>query len=311
MTARQPHQSPFTGIFVPTVVPLHTDGRINEPELRRLVDYLIDRGVAGLYPNGSTGEFLRFTAEERIRIATVVLDQAAGRVPVLAGVAEPTVAATVRECGRYADLGATAAAVVAPFYFRLREESVEAWFDEIARQSPLDLLLYNIPAFASEITVPVVQRLATGRPRVIGLKDSSGDIAVMSRLAAAVDDVRPDFALLTGWDTTLVAMLLTGADGGTNASANVVPEVITALYEAAVAGDLSTAWRLQRLVTPLFDRMLDAEFPVGFRVATALRGIAIGPSRVSQTASQRSAADTLAGDLRNLLQPMNELLCPL
>ena len=90
--------SSLTGIFVPNVVPLHGDGQVNEKELRRLVDFLIDRGVNGLYPNGSTGEFLRFTPTERHQIVSIVVDQAAGRVPVMGGAAEPTVAETIRVC---------------------------------------------------------------------------------------------------------------------------------------------------------------------------------------------------------------------
>ena len=148
------------GIFTPNIVPLDDDGEINEPELRRYVDWLIEHGVHGLYPNGSTGEFTRFTAEERRRIIEIVCEQAAGRVPVLAGAAEANVRETLRACETYAGFGARAVAIVSPFYYKLCPESVYAYFREIALNSPIDVTLYNIPMFASPIDVPTIRRLA-------------------------------------------------------------------------------------------------------------------------------------------------------
>src|SRR5271157_2780014 len=137
------------GIFTPTLVPLDERGQINEPELRRFISWLIDHGVHGLYPNGSTGEFTRFTPEERRRIVQIVCHEARGRVPILAGAAEANVAETIAACETYAGMGAQAVAIVSPFYFRLSPESVYAYFAEIARRTPIDLTLYNIPMFAS------------------------------------------------------------------------------------------------------------------------------------------------------------------
>ena len=104
------------GIFTPTLVPLDERGNINEAELRRFLSWLIDRGVHGLYPNGSTGEFTRLTAEERRLIVRITCEEARGRVPVLAGAAEANVKETLSACEAYAGMGATAVAIVSPFY---------------------------------------------------------------------------------------------------------------------------------------------------------------------------------------------------
>src|ERR1035441_131482 len=218
------------GIFTPTLVPLDARGQINETELRRFISWLIDRGVHGLYPNGSTGEFTRLTAEERNRIVKIVCDETRGRVPVLAGAAEANVKETLNACAAYADMGAEAVAIVSPYYFRLSPESVYAYFAEIARHSPIDVTLYNIPAFASPIDVPTIRRLAEF-PRVVGIKDSSGDLAFMMRMIAAVRPLRPDFCFLTGWEAVLVPMMMLGCDGGTHASGNAVPEVTRRIYD--------------------------------------------------------------------------------
>jgi 4-hydroxy-tetrahydrodipicolinate synthase len=258
------------GIFTPNIVPLDSAGRINEPELRRYVDWLIAHGVHGLYPNGSTGEFTRFTAEERQRIIKIVCEQTAGRVPVVAGAAEANVAETLRACEIYHAYGATAVAIVSPFYYKLSPESVYAYFAEIGRHSPIDVTLYNIPMFASPIDVPTIKRLAEQFPRIVGIKDSSGDVAVMCRMINAVRPIRPDFCFLTGWEAVLVPMLIMGVDGGTHATSGIVPELTRQLYDLTIAGKLDRAVSLQLRLIELFDAMLySADFPEGFRAAVS------------------------------------------
>ena len=183
--------SPLHGIFTPNIVPLDDQGEIDEPELRRYVDWLIARGVHGLYPNGSTGEFTRFTVEERRRIIEIIADQTRGRVPILAGAAEANTRETIKACEYYAELGVRAVAIVAPFYYKLTPAGVYAYFKEIADHSPVDITLYNIPMFASPIDVPTVRRLVEECPRVAAIKDSSGDLPNMMRMIAAVRPIRP------------------------------------------------------------------------------------------------------------------------
>src|SRR5450631_4258450 len=228
------------GIFTPTLVPVDARQQINEAELRRFVSWLISSGVHGLYPNGSTGEFTRFNEEERRRIVRITCDETRGRVPVLAGAAEANVKETLAACEAYAGMGANAVAIVSPFYYRLAADSVFAYFAEIARHSPIDITLYNIPMFASPIDLPTIRRLAEF-PRIVAIKDSSGDLAFMMRMIAAVRPVRPDFAFLTGWEAVLAPMLMIGCDGGTNASSNAVPEVTRTIYELSRAGEYDEA----------------------------------------------------------------------
>ncbi len=260
------------GIFTPNLVPLDARGDVNEPELRRYVDWLIAKGVHGLYPNGSTGEFTRFSVEQRRRIVKIVCQQAAGRVPVLAGAAEANVSETLAACEAYRGFGARAVAIVSPFYYRLSAEGVYAYFKEIADRAPIDVTLYNIPMFASPIDVPTITRLAEECPRIVGIKDSSGDISFMSRMIAAVRTVRPDFSFLTGWEAALVPMLLMGCDGGTHASSGVMPEITRQIYNLCRAQQWEEAVAMQRKLTSLFDMMIAAEFPDGFRAGVAVRG---------------------------------------
>ncbi|HYO09266.1 MAG TPA: dihydrodipicolinate synthase family protein [Tepidisphaeraceae bacterium] len=279
----------LTGIFTPNLVPLDARGQIDEEELRRYVDWLIERGVHGLYPNGSTGEFTRYTVEERRRIIQVVCQQCAGRVPVLAGAAEANVAETLRACELYHGYGARAVAIVSPFYYKLSPESVYAYFRQIALHSPIDVTLYNIPMFASPIDVPTLARLAE-LERIVGIKDSTGDVAAMCRMMQAVRPHRPDFSFLTGWDVVVLPMLVMGVDGGTNATSGIVPELMRKLWDLFQAGKLDEARGLQLRILELFDAMLfSADFPEGFRAAVELRGFRFGKSR--QPLSDAQAVD--------------------
>lgn len=276
------------GIFCPHIVPLKSDGAINEPELRRYVDWLIDSGIHGLYPNGSTSEFTRFTADERRQIVRIVCEQTAGRVPILAGAAEANVRETLKACETYHEYGATAVAIVSPFYYKLSPESVYAYFKQIADNSPIGITLYNIPMFASPIDVDTIKRLAEDCPNVVGIKDSSGDVSHMLRMIRAVRAIRDDFTVLSGWEAALVPVLVMGADGGTNASSGVVPELTRRMYDSTMQGEMDEARALQFRLLDLFDAMVySADFPLGVRAAVELRGFNAGPSRQPSTPAQQ------------------------
>jgi 4-hydroxy-tetrahydrodipicolinate synthase len=224
-------------------------------------------------------------------------------VPVLAGAAEANVRETLVACEAYAEFGARAVAIVSPFYYRLSPESVYAYFREIAEHSPIDVTLYNIPMFASPIDVPTVRRLAE-LPRIVGIKDSSGDLTFMMRMMAAVRPVRPDFCFLTGWEALLVPSLLVGVDGGTHATSGVVPEVTRKLYDLGRAGQYEEAMALQFRLLELFDAMLAPDFPDGFRAAVELRGFRMGASRQPQTDAQQTARKSLKQSLARILSAL-------
>jgi len=295
-------QAPLHGIFTPNIVLLDQAGEINEPELRRYIDWLIERGVHGLYPNGSTGEFTRFTAAERRRIVAIVADQTAGRVPILAGAAEANVQETIAACEYYHSLGIRAVAIVAPFYYKLGPESVYVYFKEIGDNTPIDITLYNIPMFASPIDVPTIRRLVEACPRIIGIKDSTGNVHNMMQMIEAVRPIRPDFCFLNGWEAVMLPMMLIGCNGGTHASSGVVPEMTRELYEMCVSGRLEAARLLQSRLNRLFDLMLSApEFPEGFREGVRLRGFEVGVGRQPLSDVQQAEMKTLGQELQKLI----------
>jgi 4-hydroxy-tetrahydrodipicolinate synthase len=193
-------------------------------------------------------------------------------------------------------------AIVAPFYYRLAPDGVFEYFKEIADNVSIDVTLYNIPLFASPIDVATVKRLAQECPRVVGIKDSSGDIPHMMRMISEVRPLRKDFFFMTGWDASLVPMLMVGCDGGTNATSGVVPELTRAIYEACKAGQWERAMQLQYRLLPLFDAMIaTSEFPEGFRRGARIRGWDLGRSRQPLSPQQSSAADAAQRKLQEML----------
>lgn len=294
--------SSLRGIFVPNVVPLDDRGRIHEAELRRYTNWLIERGVQGLYPNGSTGEFQRYTSDERRRVVAIMHEETAGRVPILAGASEHDARATRDTCRYYHELGIPAVAIVAPTYFNLSPDSVYRYYAELAGQSPIDLTLYNIPQFASTVDLATVLRLAEEFPRVIGIKDSSGDLPHMMRMLKAVKAKRPAFVFLSGWDAGAALMLLAGCDGGTHATAGIAPEVTGRLYDLCLQGRWAEAMCLQFALLELFDALLAAgDFPEGFRQAVKLRGFDFGASRQPAAPIEPSAWQRIERALRGAL----------
>lgn len=279
--------NPLYGIWTPTLVPLDARGRIHEPELRRFIDWLIESGVHGLFPNGSTGEFTRFTSEERREIAAIICDQADGRVPVIVGCAEPSIDETLKAGEAYRGMGARAVAIVAPFYFPLKPPTVFEYFRQLAEGSTIDILLYNMPLFANPIDLKSVERLSE-MPKIIGIKDSSGDLPFMMRMIQAIGPKRREFTFFTGWDPLVIPMMLAGATGGVNATSDVAPELLRRMYDVFIEGDLEEAMRLQSQVLRLFDRLFgDQNFPDGFRIGVGARGFDFGrgrqPSGISVT----------------------------
>ena len=298
----------ISGILTPNITPVDERGGVDEERLRGYVDWLIDRGVDGLYPNGSTGEFVRFTAEERRRIVQIVVDQARGRVPILAGAAEANVKETIDACEAYGAMGVRAVAIVAPFYYRLSSDGVYAYFRQIADTVSVDVTLYNIPLFASPIEVETVVRLASECPRVVGIKDSSGDLPNMMRMISSIRPIRDDFTFLTGWDASLAPMLIAGADGGTNATSGVVPELTRAIHRSVVAGNIKEAMRLQYQLIPLFDAMISlGEFPEGFRAGARSRGWSLGTGRVPLSDQQREAVARTQREIDALVSEVADL----
>ena len=264
--------------------------------------WLIEKGVHGLYPNGSTGEFIRLSFADRLRVVKIMAEENKGRLPILAGAAEPNSDQVLQACQFYADLGCRAVSLTGPYYYKVSQESIEKYFRDLAAKSPIDILLYNIPQFSNEISLPVVQRLALDCPRIIGIKDSSRDFPRFCTMLAQIKPQRPDFVCFSGTEEILYPSLVMGGDGGTIASSGVMPEVIVKLYQDFLAGNHAECRRVQLKIQDIIAAMFAAgNFPEGFRAAVSLRGFNPGPPRFPQSAAELANLEIAKGKLTCLL----------
>jgi 4-hydroxy-tetrahydrodipicolinate synthase len=263
------------GIGPALVTPFDADGGVDQAALRELVSWIEARGVDFLVPCGSTGEAELMTATERARVIEIVADEAS--VPVLAGTGSPGFKETRRATARAADVGADAALVVTPFYYDHDDETLAAYYEELADVAEIPIYLYSVPAYTGTQLAPeTVGRLAT-HPNVGGMKDSSGDLEAFALERRATADA--DFDLFVGSGSALAAALDAGADGGVLGLANVAPAETAAVYERHRAGDRQAAHALNDDLVAL-NRAVTSRYSVpGVKYAMRQRGAPAGHPR--------------------------------
>jgi len=235
----------FAGIAPPLVTPLTEQGELDEPVLRRFVDYVVAGGVNGIVVLGSSGEAALLHPRVRRRVIEVAVAAANGRVPVIAGTGEPSTVLCVETTKAARGLGVTAAIVVPPFYYQLDQEAVKRHYRTVRDASDLPLLAYHIPGL-TKVPVQLDTLLALAEDGTLsGVKDSAGEFGYYQRV---IDGTRhlADFTALEGSDQFLFAGLAYGGDGAISVVSQVAPKGMVALYNAGKAGDWERAKQLHR-----------------------------------------------------------------
>lgn len=263
------------GVIPAMVTPFGRNGKdLNERALRELCDFLIERGVSGLFPLGSTGEGALMSLDERKKVANVVIGHVGGRVPVLVHTGAVTTDAAIELTRHARDIGATAASVIMPYYYRHNEGDAYEHYRVIAASVP-DLPLYLYYA-RTGLSPEATLRLRDATPNVVGMKDSLHDF---SGLIAHMETLGPTFSFLEGHEPYALPGLALGVDGLLGALATVFPEPLVKLVELFEAGRLREAREQQRLINKL-QRVVYGEAPYArIKKALELRGIAAGSPR--------------------------------
>ena len=264
------------GVVVPILTPIDENEMINEKKLREQVDYVIEGGVLGILAFGSNGEFYVIEEDEMERGLKIMVDQAAGRVPVYFGIG----AISTKKCCRLAKMaaanGAAGISILQPMFLKPTETELFEHFKAIAESVPeIPVLLYNNPGRVNyTMSANLVERLAHEVENIVGMKDTSGDITQTSEFIRRTRDV--NFKVFGGKDTLLYASMCHGAVGGVCTAANFMPELITDVYNKFVAGDLQGSLEAQFKLNPVRLSMDPASFPVAAKDMANLRGREIG-----------------------------------
>ena len=273
-----PYQPITRGVICPIVTPLTPEGAINPAMLRPLVDFLIDRGIAGIYPLGTTGEGPLFTTDERKTIAAATVEAVAGRLPVIVHTGTMTTAETIELTRHAKSVGADAASVITPWYFLHGEAALEAHYRAILEAvAGYPVWLYNLPKFANNsLSAALVTRLARDFDNCVGLKDSSGDLLTM----CAVNHLQGGrFNTAIGPDNLILAGLAMGLDCSVSGNSNHFPEIVAGIHAAFHAGDLAGAQMLQNQLTAASDVIGRAGWLGAVKGIMAARGLPMGPVR--------------------------------
>jgi 4-hydroxy-tetrahydrodipicolinate synthase len=242
----------FTGVVPPVATPLNADGSIDHDSLKRLVEYLIEAGCAGLFALGSTGETAYFTDAQRVEIARTIVDTTAGRVPIIGGAIELTSVRVIEIARKLVEVGVDAIVATAPLYTLNSPTEVANHFRAIAAAIDAPLWAYDVPVRVhSKLSVELLMQLAT-EGVLHGVKDSSGDDVGFRRLLAANEAAGHPLQVLTGHEMVVDAMLLAGADGVVPGFANVEAEGYVRLWNAASGGDWAQARTEQERINQLF-----------------------------------------------------------
>lgn len=240
MSTRAPLSRPLRGIIVPMVTPLTSADQLDVAGLERLIDHLLTGGVHGVFLLGTCGEGPSLSTAVQRELVDRACRLIAGRVPVLVGVTDSSAAQSTALARHAAEAGADAIVVAPPFYFPISQAELVAYIDQQVADSPLPVMLYNMPGLTKVTYEPETVERLCDRERVIGLKDSSGDLAYFRQVRQRTLG-RADWTMLVGPEHLLAETIELGGHGGVSGGANALPQLYVQLYEAARAGFVDEA----------------------------------------------------------------------
>jgi 4-hydroxy-tetrahydrodipicolinate synthase len=273
--------TPITGSIVALVTPMHEDGSVDYPALRKLIDWHIAQGTDCIGVVGTTGESPTVDVEEHHEIIRVSVEQAKGRVPIMAGCGANSTAEAI-ELAKFARaVGANCQLQVVPYYNKPTQEGQYLHFKAIAEAvGDLPMVLYNVPGrTVADLQHDTVLRLAKV-PGIVGIKEATGNI---ERAQWLIRDVPKGFAVYSGDDPTAVALMLCGGQGNVSVTANIAPRQMHDLCKAAIAGDVRTAMEIQRKLMPVHRYLFVEANPIPLKWAMARMGLCGGTMRLPMT----------------------------
>jgi 4-hydroxy-tetrahydrodipicolinate synthase len=271
---------PISGSIVALATPMHEDGSVDYPALRKLIDWHISEGTDCIGVVGTTGESPTVSVEEHCEIIRVAVEQSAGRVPIMAGCGANSTSEAI-ELTRFAKkVGADCQLQVVPYYNKPTQEGQYLHFKAIAEAVDLPMVLYNVPGRSvADMAHDTVIRLA-GVPGIVGIKEATGNI---DRAQWLIREAPKGFSIYSGDDPTAVALMLCGGHGNVSVTANVAPRLMHELCVAAMAGDARRAMQIQMQLLPVHKHLFVEANPIPVKWAMARMGLCGGTLRLPMT----------------------------
>ena len=291
------------GVIVAMLIPFKEDGRINEIEVRKLVNFLIDSGVDGIFPVSSCGEYVHMDMDERKYLIDIVTDENNGRVAIVPGTGAICYEKSIELADYAKEKGCSAVVLHGPYFFKNINDVVEEHLKKVAIAVDIPIFLYNIPFFANEVTPQIAHDLCD-LPNVVGIKDSSGNMINVMNLIEMTRKIKPDFKVLVGVEEILYPSLAAGGNGCMTATAGILPEFMVGIYDNFLNGNHSYALELQLAILEFIRTMKSVNFPQGFKEALDLRGIKMGPPKMAYSTLLGNELTEVKNKLRTITEEL-------
>jgi len=270
-------KSPLHGIIPPLVTPLLDNDHLDTKGLERLIEHTISGGVHGIFVLGTTGEFASLSYKLRIEVIKQTCKVAGRRVPVFVGITDSAFSESLNLAKVAADCGADAVVLAPPYYFASGQPELLEYLTRIMIQMPLPLFIYNMPVHTKVIFEPETVKAAAEIPGIIGMKDSSSNLAYFKHVQYALRD-RKDFTFMVGPEQFMSEFVLTGGHGGVNGGANMFPKLYVELYNASASRDFDKILPLQQKVMQICSTIYGvghygSSYIKGLKCALSIMGI--------------------------------------
>jgi len=288
----------FEGVLPAIITPFFRDSSmsLDLEGLESNIESLLQRGVHGIVPCGSTGESATLTFEEHETVIAKTVEVVDGRVPVLAGTGSNSTAEAMRLTRSAKDAGADGALIISPYYNKPNRSGLIKHFTKLA-DLDLPIVIYNVPGRTAQNLQPDLVAELAEHPNIVGIKEASGDITQVSRIIEETQD--EDFSVLSGDDAMTLPILAIGGAGVISVAANIVPGLMVEMYESFSAGDLAHAQDLHYILSPLMRAMFIDTNPIPVKKAVELIGMAAGPVRLPLDELDAARTEILKGVLAN------------
>lgn len=263
------------GIIPPVITPFTEDGKFNESAYRKMISHLIDEGVHGIFPLGTTGEFYAFDKGEVRTVFEVAKDEVRGRVPIYAGTSHITTRGTIDLVHIAEDLGYDAVSVLTPMFVSQTQDELYEFYKAVASNTAMPVIMYNNKPKTNVTIEPVTAARLAEIDNIIGVKDSTGDFTNSAEYLRLTKG-NTHFSVLIGRDTLIYAGLCYGAAGSIASCANVAPRLVADIYDKFKAGDQEGALEAQFQLNPLRIACNMGTFPEVIKEGLELEGFAVG-----------------------------------
>jgi 4-hydroxy-tetrahydrodipicolinate synthase len=288
---------PFTGVGTALITPFRKDGSIDESAVRRLARRQVDAGIHFVSPCGTTGEAPTLSDREKLRVCQLVVDETAGRVPVLAGAGGYNTKEVIDLIHELEGIGVDGILSVTPYYNKPTPEGLYQHYKAISESTRLPIVLYNVPGRTGvNLDVQTVVRLSA-LPNIVGVKEASGNLVQMSEIVAAVP---ADFLLLSGDDPVAVAVMAIGGKGLISVASNAVPSEMVEVIELAEKGDVAGARRLHQWLLPFLQVNFVEANPIPVKAAMAAMGLIEEAYRLPLVSPSSTSRDKIVKVLQDL-----------